>query len=51
MALNARARDYADATTSPLKNTKQLRDNPGIYNLSAESHCTRGNKILYKTIG
>lgn len=35
------ARDYADATASLLKNTKKLRDNPGIYHLSAESHCTR----------
>lgn len=35
------ARDYSDATASLLKNTKKLRDNPGIYHLSAESHCTR----------
>lgn len=35
------ARDYADATAKLLANPDQLREAPGIYHLSAQSHCSR----------
>lgn len=35
------ARDYADATARLLENPDRMRANPGIYHLSAESHCSR----------
>jgi dTDP-4-dehydrorhamnose reductase len=35
------ARDYADLTVQLLLNPAQLRDAPGIYHLSAQSHCSR----------
>ncbi len=33
--------DYAEATAELLRNPAKLRENPGIYHLSAESQCTR----------
>lgn len=35
------ARDYAEATARLLGNIGRLRDAPGIYHLSAQSHCSR----------
>lgn len=35
------ARDYANATAAMLKDTSRLRENPGIYHLSAQSYCSR----------
>jgi dTDP-4-dehydrorhamnose reductase len=35
------ASDYADATTHLLADSDRLREAPGIYHLSAQSHCSR----------
>lgn len=35
------ARDYAAATVRLITDGSRLRDNPGIYHLSAQSHCSR----------
>ena len=35
------ARDYADVTATLLANPARLREAPGIYHLSAQSHCSR----------
>jgi len=35
------ARDYADATARLLASPDRLREAPGIYHLSAQSHCSR----------
>ncbi len=35
------ARDYAAATAQLIADTGRLRENPGIYHLSAQSHCSR----------
>lgn len=35
------ARDYADATAGLIRNSRQLAEQPGIYHLSARSHCSR----------
>lgn len=35
------ARDYADTTAALFADSRQLRDHPGIYHVSAGSHCSR----------